>query len=382
MTRCRRCVLPTSIRGVTLDQSGVCNYCELQEELQKAFPGGEAGWKHLREHAARIKAAGRRRPYDVIVGVSGGTDSSYLLHLAKTELGLRPLAVHFDNTWNSAVASENIARLTKQLGVDLYTHVVKNDQFDDSCLAFLKAGVPDLEIQTDLGLAATLNQAGAKFGVRYIFEGHSLRTEGVAPAGSLYMDSKYVHSIQRLHGRLPLDSLPHMWLSSQLRWILFHRMRKIRPLWHIEYNKAAAMTMLQETYGWKYYGGHHLENRMTAFFHTYFRPRRWKDDTRAIGFSGLVRSGQMHRDQALLELQRPPDSDPEIVELVKRRLGLTTPQFVELMQLPSQTYRDFQTYKRTFERLRPLFYLFAKWEMIPWSFYWKYTRPDPAPCGR
>lgn len=375
-SRCSRCVLPSNIRGVSFDTSGICNYCKMQDHLEVDYPGGESGHSKLKEIAEKIRRHGHRKPYDVIVGVSGGADSSYLLHLAKVELGLRPLAVHFDNTWNSAIASENISRVTRALEVDLHTHVVNNEQFDDSCLAFLKAGVPDLEIQTDLALAATLNRAAAKFGISYVFEGHSFRSEGVAPAGSLYMDSRYVQSVQARYGRLPLDTLPHMWLSHQFRWMLLNHIRKIRPLWLIDYDKAGCMSMLEATYGWKNYGGHHLENRMTAFFHTYFRPRRWNDDTRVNGYSGMIRSGQMTRDQALDQLQLPPGCDLEIVELVKKRLKLSTQEFVRLMQLPAKSYRDFKTYKRTFERLRPLFYVLAKLDRIPWSFYLKYTAPD------
>ena len=168
-----------------------------------------------------------------------------------------------------------------------------------------------------------------------------------------------------------------MWLSSQLKWMLLCRFKKIRPLWTIDYDKAACKKMLESEYGWEWYGGHHLENRMTAFLHTYFHPRRWDHDQRVNGFSGLVRSGQMTRDEALAELRVPPKVDIEIVQLVKKRMGLSTREFVELMKVPKKSYRDFDSYKRTFEMMRPFFYLMAKWDLIPWSFYIKYTSKTP-----
>jgi len=375
---CQRCVFDETIKGIGFDKDGVCNYCRLQEDLESQFPGGQKGWEDIIRISEEARKSGRNRPYDVIVGVSGGADSSYMLHLAKVELGLRPLAVHFDNTWNSTIATNNIKKVTTALDIDLYTHVVDNQEFDDSCKAFLKAGVPDLDIQTDLGLAATLNKAAIRFGIKYVFEGHSFRSEGICPSGLYYMDSKYIESIQKKYGTRKLTSLPHMWLSSQLKWMLFNRLKKIRPLWYIDYQKENCKAMLSEKYGWEWYGGHHLENRITAFLHTYFHPRRWDNDLRCIGYSGLIRSGQMNREEALTLLRKPPSVDLEIIELVKKRLSLTDEQFVSLMQLPKRSFREFKTYKRTFERMRPFFYLMAKWERIPWSFYMKYTAKDGA----
>jgi N-acetyl sugar amidotransferase len=370
--RCNRCLYDETVPNISFDEEGVCNYCKTHDQLDRDYPTGDAGYKKLQQIAERIRQENKRRQYDVIVGVSGGCDSSYSVYLAK-KLGLRPLAVHFDNTWDSTIAVENISNVLKTLEVELYTYVVDNEEYDDIYRSIFKAGVPDLEIPTDLGLAATLNMAAEKFGIKYIFEGHSFRTEGLFPLGWLYIDAKYLESIQKQYGTMELKSFPNLWLSSQLKWMIVKRIKKIRPLWFTTYNKDEVKQLLSKELGWKYYGGHHLENRITTFYHTYFLPRRFEVDERLVEYSALIRSGQMTRETGLKLLQEPPDFDPELVTMVKKRLGFTDDEFENYMTMPKRAYKEFKTYKPLFERMRPFFWLMAKLDLIPMSFYIKYT---------
>lgn len=372
---CTRCLYDSATPAIRFDDHGVCSYCQLHDQMNAAYPTGPAGRKILEDLAARIRRDGRRKPYDLIVGVSGGCDSSYLIHLAR-ELGLRPLAVHFDNTWNSTTATENIHCVLKKLDVELYTHVVDNEEYNDIHRAFLAAGVPDIEAPTDIGLATTLYQAADKFGVKYMFEGHSFRTEGVSPLGWLYMDGKYIESVVRRHGhydRHRLKTFPNLTMTRFLRYMLLTRVKKIRPLYWLDYHKEETKEFLTRQFGWKWYGGHHLENRFTAFYHSYFIPRRFGLDFRSLGYAALVRSGQMAREEGLRLMSEPQPWNPEIVEVVKKRLGFSDAEFEEVMNLPKRTYRDYVTYKRTFERMRPFFWLMAKMDLVPYSFYVKYT---------
>jgi len=346
--------------------------------MEAEYPAGEEGEKKLREIAEAIRREGRGKQYDVVVGVSGGCDSSYLLYKAK-ELGLRPVAVHFDNTWDSTVAVENIQNVLKALDVDLYTYVVDNEEYDDIYRSFLQAGVRDVECPTDIGLAVTLNMACDIYKVRYMFEGHSFRTEGICPLGWLYMDGKYIQSVQKTYGTRKLKTFPNLWLSSFLRWTAVSSIKKIRPLYYMNYQKEDVKKMLSTQLGWKWYGGHHLENRFTAFYWSYFMYKRFGIDGRLLGHAALVRSGQMSREEGLDLLSVPPEYDPDLVQMVKKRLGYSDLEFEEIMNLPEKTYHDFKTYKKTFERLRWLFWLLYKAERVPKSFYLKYTAPHPQP---
>ena len=381
MQRCARCLYDETVPGIQFDEEGVCNYCRIHDQLDLEYPTGAEGQRRLEAIAERIRKAGRGKQYDVVVGVSGGADSSYMLYLSK-QLGLRPLAVHFDNTWDSTVAVENIHDVLDKLDVDLYTYVVDNKEYDDLYRSFLKAGVLDIEAPTDIGLAAVLNRAAEKYRIQYIFEGHSFRTEGIAPLGWVYMDGKYIQRVHEEFGTMPLKTFPNMLMPDFIKWTAILGLKKIRPLYYVNYVKKDAMALLTRELGWEWYGGHHLENRFTAFWHTYFAPRRFGIDSRLLGYSALVRSGQMTREQGLQLLEEPPKHDPELIEMVKKRLGFTDAEFDMLMTQEKKTYRDFETYKRTFEHMRPFWWLMYKLNRVPKSFYMKFCFPDPLHQGQ
>ncbi|MBD0384169.1 N-acetyl sugar amidotransferase [Paenibacillus sedimenti] len=374
---CSRCINDETISGISFDDKGVCNFCYTMDNLLEQYQTGKSeGINKLNEIIEQIKKDGRGKKYDCVIGVSGGTDSSFLL--AKViEWGLRPLAVHYDNTWNTAIATENIRKVLGKLNVDLFTYVVDNKEADDIFLSFMKAGVPELDASTDLALAEVMYRAASKFGVKYVIEGHSFVTEGIAPIGSMYFDGKYIKSIHKQFGKLPMKTYPLMDFVSFMKWTLFKRIRKIRPFWYIDYSKEEAREYLQKEFGWEYYGGHHLENRITAMQHTYYNYQKFGIDNRNLSLSAAARSGLMPRDKAIdIFFNHAPQAEEGLLDYFKERMNLTDAQLEELMRIPNKTYRDYKTYKPLFETLRPLFYMLAKANLVPMSFYVKYTSKD------
>lgn len=370
---CSRCIYDEHIPKIVFDEQGVCNYCHMIDSLKAQYSTGtQEGHQRLAEIYRGIQRDGRGKKYDCVVGVSGGTDSSYVLVHA-IEAGLRPLAVHYDNTWNTAIATQNIRKLLGHLGVDLYTHVVDNKESDDIFRSFFLANVSEIDGPTDIALAETLYRAAAEHGVKYILEGHSFITEGVSPLATGYVDGGYIASIHKEFGRLPMRSFPNMSFFSFMKWILFYRIKKIRPLWYISYNKENAQKILQDRYDWKYYGGHHLENRMTAFNHAVYSPQKFKSDQRNNSLSASARAGFITREQAINLYKIPPTPEPELISYFKKRLDLSEEEYDEIMSGPRKTYKDYKTYKKRFERLRPLFFILAKLNLVPMSFYIKYT---------
>lgn len=373
---CTRCIYDERTPGVSFDETGVCNYCRQVEDLERLYGTGKPeGARELERIIEEIKASGRGRKYDCVIGVSGGTDSSYLL-IKALEWGLRPLAVHYDNTWNSAIATENIRKVTTALKVDLYTHVVDNRESEDIYRAFLRAGVPEFDASTDIAFVQTLRSAAARAAVRYILEGHSFKAEGIAPVGKNYFDGRYIQDIHSRYGERPLKTYPNLTFLQFMKWVLVYRQRFIRPLWYIDYSKAEARRMLEERTGWKYYGGHHLENRATAFLHTVYNPERFGLDNRNLALGAEARAGLISHEEALRIYRTPLKPEPELVAYVKKRLGLSDEEYARLMTAPLRSYRDFRTYKRRFERLRPMFYVLAKSNLVPMSFYLKYCFPQ------
>lgn len=373
---CRRCIITSDVPRAALEESDVCFYCGLHDSLDAQYPIGEASREALVAFAERIKrdAKANKSDYDCILGVSGGTDSSFLAHTL-VQLGVKPLAVHFDNTWNSPTATGNIYAVLDKLGIDLETYVVDNTEYDDIYRSFMLAGVKDIEAPTDIGFMGVLYRAAEKHGIKHIVEGHSFRTEGISPMGWLYMDGGYIVDVHKRFGRVPMRTFPNMSFNDFLRWSTWNAIERTRPLYWMDYHKEDAKRFLAETYGWKWYGGHHLENRFTAFYHTYFLPKRWGINFRQIELSALVRSGQLDRNAAIEQFLAPRQGDAEIIAMVKKRVGFTDEEFDDVMTMPEHTYREFATYKRRFESLRPLFWVLWKLNRVPKSFYEKFCKP-------
>lgn len=365
---------------IEFDEKGVCNYCHLHDELEQQYPLGPEGDRRLLAMVNEIKASARGKKYDCVVGVSGGCDSSFLL-VKMVEFGLRPLAVHFDNTWNSPIATQNIYKVVQRLGVDLETYVVDSREYDDILRSFMLSGTKDLDAPTDLGLASVLYGAAQKHGLKYIVEGHSFRTEGVAPLDWIYMDGKYVRAVHKQFGQRPMKTYPLMTLWKFLRWTVLNGIRRVRPLYHMEYDKEAVKGTLAADYGWEWYHGHHLENRFTAFCITYNLPRRWSADLRLLGHAAAVRTGHSDRSQALQDLQSPINCPEEILRLVKKRFGFDDQMFEQVMALPKKSWVDYPNYKRDFERLRPLFAILVAAGRVPKSFYLKFCFPNQMGDG-
>lgn len=376
---CTRCIYDERVPSISFDNEGVCNYCRQVEQLIEQYGTGQRKGESLfSEILTDIKRSGRGKKYDCIVGVSGGTDSSYLVYLAK-EWGLRPLAVHYDNTWNSAIATMNIQKVLKGLDVDLHTHVVANKEADDIFRSFFLSGVAEIEASTDLGYAYLLREVAAKYSIKYILEGHSFVEEGITPLGRNYFDGKYIQAIHKRFGFRRMETYPLMTFSRFLQSALFRQVKFIRPLWYLKYSKADAKVFLSDRFDWRYYGGHHLENRMTAFYHSVYLPQKFGGDMRNNTLSALARNGTMTRDEAWAEYNTPPHIEDELVSYFKKRLELSDEVYDRVMSTPPKNWTDFPTYKKRFERFRPLFFILAKSNLVPMSFYLKYCFPAKAP---
>ena len=372
---CVRCIYDETIPMINFDSEGVCNYCRQYEEMNRQYPTGEEGELILNRLVNKMKKDGRNKKYDVVVGVSGGCDSSYMLHLAK-QYGLRPLAVHFDNTWNSKVAEQNINKLITKLDIDLFTIRVNENEYNDIFNSFFKASVPEIDTPSDIALAATHYIAAAKYGIKYIWEGHSFRTEGISPMGWVYMDAKYISTIQKTYGTEKIKTLPNLWLFQWLKWMIIHKIKKYRPLYYINYNKEETKKLLHEEYGWQWYGGHHMENKTAYFTNNYYWPKKFNINLRYCVFSALIRNNQMSRENALIEIQKEYPFEIEILDEIKNKLKISDKEFEEIMIAPLKSYRDYTTYKQTFEKLKPFFWLLYKMNLVTKSFYVKFCNKD------
>lgn len=373
---CKRCIYDNSVPSIVFDEQGVCNYCKTVDNLKAEFnTGNKKGEDAIASIVSKIKKEGKNKKYDCVIGVSGGTDSSYLMYWA-VQQGLRPLAVHYDNTFNTTIATTNIEKVTSKLNIDLYTYVVNNEEIEDIYRAFFYANVPELDASTDLALAEVLYRAASEYGVKYILEGHSFVEEGVTPLGKNYFDGKYISSIHKQYGKQPMKTYPLMTFFNFMKWTIFKRIKKIRPYWYLNYSKKGAQDLLKAQFGWEDYGGHHLENRLNAFSHSVYFPEKFHIDYRNNTLSAQVRNGAKSREEALRQYyEDKPYLEDDLVEYIKKRMKFSEEEYQKIMSATPRYWYEFPTYKKRFENLRPLFYVLQKMNLVPKSFYLKYCFP-------
>jgi N-acetyl sugar amidotransferase len=352
---CTRCVMDTSDPDIDFDADGVCNHCHAYDAAVAArvLEGG-AAQSALKALCERIRRDGAGRDYDCVIGVSGGVDSSYVAWLTR-QLGLRPLAVHLDNGWDSELAVKNIENILRHLGIELYTHVLDWEEFKDLQLAFLRASTPDSEIPTDHAILAVMHHTAARVGVRYVIAGFNVRTESHLPGAwsQGHLDWRYIRAVHARFGTRPLRTFPHLSLIARYRYRLSQQW--INLLDYVDYDKASAKRLLIDELGWRDYGGKHFESIYTRFYQGYILPRKFGFDKRRSHLSSLVCSGQLSRDQALEELRAEPyplDLQAADRKYVVKKLGITDEQFEAIMNSPPRSYRDFPSYDRFF-RSRP-----------------------------
>lgn len=378
--QCVSCVMDSGDDpGIRFDSAGVCNLCAAWKERAALVTlPEEMKAAKLRKIVEEIKANGRGRPYDCILGVSGGVDSTYLALQAK-KLGLRCLAVHFDNGWNSELAVKNIENILHSLGFDLFTYVVDWEEFKDLQLAYLKASVIDIEIPTDHGFVAALYDVARKKSVKHIVTGINIATEGPLPKSWIWakMDVMNLRAIHRQFGTQRLRTFPTLGFLRGVFYEKFLGMSVTHLLNFLPYDKEVAKRSVMEELGWRDYGGKHYESIFTRFYQGYILPTKFGVYKQKAHLSTLISSGQITREQALLELQKPaydPDTLRSDREFVIKKFGLDEKSFEEIMQLPIRSHLDFASYVTSVYPLHEQFFKAIR----PLTRILKKCRPNPS----
>jgi N-acetyl sugar amidotransferase len=353
--------MDTSDPDIIFDDNGVCNHCKRAEQLlaKKWFPNDE-GERKLQEIAGTIKQYGIGKEYDCIIGVSGGVDSSYLLHVAKKIMALKPLVVHVDAGWNSETAVRNIESLTNALGLDLFTYVVNWEEVKDLQLAFLRASVANQDIPQDHVFFAKLYEYAITNKIKYVLTGSNLTGESILPSSWGYdaTDKKHLMAIHKLFGTIPLKTFPTMsLLEYKIYWPYILKMTRIAPLNYLDYDRIKAIKFLEDTYGWQYYGSKHHESKWTKFFQAYYLPEKFGYDKRRAHLSSLIIAGQFSRTAALEEMKKPLYDKDELEhdkEYVAKKLGITIKELENLINLPNKTYKDYPNSEDTLNIFRKI----------------------------
>jgi N-acetyl sugar amidotransferase len=352
-------VLDTTDSGIVFDENGVCSNCRQYDELaKKTFLSGGERERRLESLISRIKQEGENKEHDCLIGMSGGVDSSYLAYLTK-KFGLRPLAFHLDNGWDSELAVDNIERILNKLGIPLYTHVIDWEEFKDLQLAYLRASVVDIEVASDHAITAGLYDLANRKGINYILSGSNVTTEGGMPSSWAYRknDLSNLESIHHKWGAVKLKTYPKLGLFKLLYCGFIKGINSVNLLDYVDYNKIQAKKLLQDEFGWKDYGGKHYESLFTKFYQAYILPTKFNIDKRRGHLSSLIRSGQISRVEALKELEKPLYPKEELErdkEYVLKKFGLSEKEFEGIMGAPIKRHQDYATDEWAYIPLRSL----------------------------
>ncbi len=373
---CTRCIMDDTVKGISFDENGVCTFCYIHDDLEASFPMNDETPKKLQEFVNKIKKDGKNKKYDCVLGVSGGRDSTYTLYSA-VKLGLRPLAVHFDNGWNTDLAVQNIKNACKKLNVDLYTHVADWEEYKDLQRAFLSSSTPDAEVPTDWVIFSVLFREAAREGVKYIIHGHSFRTEGTTPLTWTYMDGKYVNYIHKKFGSKKITSFPVMSMSKYLDYTFVRQIRQIRLLYYLPYDEQEILRLLSDEVGWQSYGGKHHESKYTGFFQSFILTRKFNIDKRKLHYSALLRNGQMTREEALAKVQKDPyDGGKETLDYCLKKLNYSYDEFEKIMTEEPKLFLEYKSYYKLVRKLKKPIKWGTDVGIIPDTVYRKFFKFD------
>ena len=353
---CTNCVMDTSDSRISFDEDGVCDHClDFKENVEPNWHTGKRGKRNLEAIVQKIKHDGRNRDFDCLLGLSGGVDSSYMLHVAVKEFGLRPLVFHVDGGWNSELAVHNINVMIDQLNLDLFTEVINWEEMKDFQLAFFKSGDPHIDIPQDHAFVATLYNFAEQYKIKYILNGGNISTECVRnPMEWLYYgtDMAQIKDIRKRYGTNKMKTYP---FSSVIKHKIYLRYIKgvqvVKLLNYRPYIKSNALELLEKEYGWKPYPQKHFESRFTKFYEGYWLPERFGFDTRRVQYSSLILTGQMTRSEAMERLSRPA-YNPETIEdefnFIATKLEINPDELKEYFSLPKKFYWDYNNWAGVF----------------------------------
>ncbi len=377
---CGRCVQDSTVPGIQFDHLGVCNYCHLHDDLCESFPNDERGEKYLEKLFEKIKAQGKGKKFDCVVGISGGRDSTYLLYKAVKDWGLRPIAVHFNDGFDNPVAGENMLKAVKKLGVELRTITSDWREGKDLKLTLLKASTPDLNLGTDIGIASAIYGVAHKEGIKHILIGQSFRTEGVKPLSWSYFDGDYLRNLQKKFGSVKLRPWQanspnfNFGVKELFYYSVIKRIKGYTPFYSMNYVRTEAEEILKKELDWVYPGAHYFDDLYHSLI-KYVHRVKFNIDLNMNSDSALVRSGQLNRKQALERAHGVYKIEKEeIIELCINRLGISREEFESYIKLEPKTFKAYPTSYPYIKLARWPIYILSRLHLIPRVAYDKYFK--------
>ena len=375
---CKRCIQDETFPGITFDNNGICNYCHLHDELCEIFPNDERGTKKLNQIIENIKKQSKNKEFDCVVGISGGRDSIYLLYNAVKVWNLRVLAVYYDDSFGNPIAIDNMKKAIEKLKVKFINVKYPLELACELKRDFLRASVPELNIGTDIAIATALYSTAYKYKIKNILIGQSFRTEGINPLEWSFFDGKYLNSVHKIFGKIPLPK----WTPENptynlgLKEIFFYTVLKgiktFTPNYYINYIRKDAEQIIKNELDWVYPGAHYFDDLYHSFI-AYIHRIKFNININITGDSALIRSGQMTREDGLERLKKPYHiENDKIIEDCLKKINISQKEFDEIMKLPLKTFMDYNTSYNMIKLLKYPIKIASLLNIVPNITYKKY----------
>ncbi len=359
---CSKCVMDTSDPEIKFDHNGVCNHClEFENVTSKLWYPNDEGQKMLNDIFDKVKKQGKNKEYDCILGLSGGVDSAYLALKIK-EHGLRPLVVHVDAGWNSEIAVSNIERIVKYCNYDLYTYVIDWEEMSDLQRAYFKSGIANQDVPQDHAFFSILYHYAVSNNISYVISGGNTATEGIAPPLSWENSAMDSHNLKAIHKKFGTIKLKNYRTISLFQYYFYYpfirKMKTIRPLNFMPYNRSQAINELVEKVGFKEYGRKHGESVFTRFYQNYYLPRKFGFDKRLPHYSTLILTNQITREEALEKLKEPLyENELSLkydINFFCRKLGISEEEFESIMKSAPQAHTNYSTWDNYYKLIKKI----------------------------
>ena len=352
---CSYCVMDTSDEDIIFNDKGRCNHClDFEVVLRDSKYAKNNFEEKLNKLLNTVKLKGEKKKYDCLVGISGGVDSCYMAYLCK-KWGLKPLLIHMDNGWNSEIAVKNIKKMVDKLDLDYVSYVLDWREFREIQLAFLKSSIVDLEMPTDIAIAASLYKTAKKYGIKHIISGGNFSGEGILPLSWGYhvlKDEKLYRHIVKSYSTQKIKKTPIVGLKGEIYYKFIKRIKYAYPLNYTNYDKDNAREFLKKEFKWEDYGGKHHESKITGFWQSYAMPTKYNMDYRRATYSSQIISGQISRSEALNKLKIVSYDNKAIAkdkDYIAKKYGITVKEFDKYLSLSPKTYKDFPNNKSQIE---------------------------------
>lgn len=347
---CTRCIMDTSDPTISFNSDGVCVYCtNFDEQIKPNWYPNEEGIKRITPTIDRIKREGKDKQHDCVIGLSGGMDSSYLVHVAVTKFGLRPLIFHCDAGWNSDISTNNIQKLVNKLNLDLVTDVINWEEMKDLQRSFFKSQVPFVDQPQDMALFSAMYNFSAKNGFKWVITGGNNSTECVRECIDWTYFSTDVTHVKDIHSKFGERELKTFPMCDLFKYKIYYRyfkgIRVLKLLDNYPYIKKEAVEELKSEYGWKPYQMKHYESRFTKFFESFWTPRKHGYDKRRAYMSSEILTDQLTREEALHRISTPELSEEEMQKdfsYVAKKLDWTDEEFLEIFNGENKSFRDYK----------------------------------------